>query len=450
VSAAREGAGGNGDPWREAVLAGRPGRHRFTMHTRPQSRRVHRLARAGVSVALAALVSVAAAEVGCPLKHGQWETLPALTDEFAGDRLDESKWFPNNPGWLGRPPGYFNPRNVRLAGGMLHLDAKKESLPDLPAGYHTYTTAFVKGKTRVRYGYFEIRARAMDSHASSAFWFYDRTPEAWSEIDVFEIGARPQPTHYYMNTHLFHTLVETVHWHKSRIWEAPYPLAREFHVYGLEWDPEVLRFTVDGAVVREERNSHWHQPLALCFDSETFPDWFGLPQDDALPATFSIDYIRAWKRKDGPPDQRPDAVEFAFPGRSGSAEAVYRMKLEEGGTLAVKATGGAERPDRVHLEYVNDAFFASQQAAEIEKRLTLQDQDGKVLTVLMAWSRTEPWKREGRERAGEEPGSPNPRANGYHPVGVDVRPLPARPRGTVQPYRFETESGAPIRITVRH
>lgn len=47
----------------------------------------------------------------------------------------------------------------------------------------------------------------------------------------------------------------------------------------------------------EERNTHWDQPLALCFDSETFAGWFGLPKDDALPATFSIDYIRTWKRE---------------------------------------------------------------------------------------------------------------------------------------------------------
>jgi beta-glucanase (GH16 family) len=413
-------------------------------------RRTALLGFACASVAWAALWPASAADVACPLKHGQWEPFPALTDEFEGDRLDESKWFPNNPGWLGRQPGYFNPKNVRVSDGMLHLDARKETLPDLPRGYHTYTTAFAKGKTKVRYGYFEIRARAMDSQASSAFWFYDITPEIWSEIDVFEIGARPQPANYYMNTHLFHTLVETVHWHKSRIWKAPFNLAKEFHVYGLEWDPEMLRFTVDGAVVREEPNTHWHQPLALCFDSETFAGWFGLPKDDALPATFSIDYIRAWKRKDGPPEDRPEAVAFAFPGRSGGAEAVYRLKTEEGGTLAVKANGGGERPERVHLDYLNDAFFASQKEAEIQKKLTLRDKDGKVLTVLMTWSKTEPWKREGRERAGEAPGSTTPATNGYHAVGVDLRPLAAKPRGTVEVWEFPTESGSLIQVTVRH
>ena len=91
---------------------------------------------AGASAAWTALLSVTAADVACPLKHGQWEPFPALTDEFEGGRRDESKWFPNNPDWPGRQPGYFNPKNFCVAGGMLHLDAKKESLPSAPAGCH--------------------------------------------------------------------------------------------------------------------------------------------------------------------------------------------------------------------------------------------------------------------------------------------------------------------------
>jgi hypothetical protein len=42
-------------------------------------------------------------------------------------------------------------------------------------------------------------------------------------------------------------------------------------------------------------NTHWHQPLTLNFDSETMPNWFGLPKDSDLPSTYSIEYVRAWK-----------------------------------------------------------------------------------------------------------------------------------------------------------
>ena len=49
--------------------------------------------------------------------------------------------------------------------------------------------------------------------------------------------------------------------------------------------------------MRRVRNTHWHQPLYLIFDSETMPDWFGMPQDKDLPSTFRVEYVRAWKKQ---------------------------------------------------------------------------------------------------------------------------------------------------------
>jgi hypothetical protein len=69
-----------------------------------------------ISAFWAALLSGTAGDVACPLKHGQWEPFPALTDEFEVGRLDESKWFPNNPGWLGRQPSYFHPNGYYAVG----------------------------------------------------------------------------------------------------------------------------------------------------------------------------------------------------------------------------------------------------------------------------------------------------------------------------------------------
>ena len=118
--------------------------------------------------------------------------------------------------------------------------------------------------------------------------------------------------------------------------------------------------------------------------------------------------------------------------------------------LVMKAKGGAERPERIHLEYVNDAFFASAVAPEIQKKLTVRDKEGGGLSLLITWSKTEPWKRKGRERAGEAPESPTAPRQGYYAVGVEVRPLVARPRGTVEVCSLPTESGSPIQVTVRH
>ena len=82
------------------------------------------------------------------------------------------------------------------------------------------------------------------------------------------------------------------------VWEAPWRLADDYHVYGFDWGKDELKFYVDGVLVRSVENTHWHQPLFLIFDSETMPEWFGMPDDKDLPSTFSVEYVRAWKRSE--------------------------------------------------------------------------------------------------------------------------------------------------------
>lgn len=227
----------------------------------------------------------------------RWKPIPEMTDEFDGDRLDASKWDNPDPHWKGRPPGFFAKQNVTVSGGRMHLTARAEDLPGLPPEFHTFTTAAVKSKARVRYGYFEIKARPMRSLASSSFWFYYGDTKAWTEIDVFELfAATPQHERMvYMNAHVFRTPTVKEHLEHSGKWEAPFVLADGFHLYAVDWDKDRIKWFVDGKLVHEVPNKHWHYPLNMVFDSETFPDWFGLPDKSTLPATFSIEYVRAWR-----------------------------------------------------------------------------------------------------------------------------------------------------------
>ena len=170
-----------------------------------------------------------------------------------------------------------------------------------PLSDQDYTSAALHSKARSSYGYYEVKARPMNSGGSSSFWFQqDETPGWATEIDVFEIGgnAKGFERKYHMNLHVFGTPKEKKHWSVGGIWEAPWRLAGDYHVYRLDWGKEELKFYVDGVLVRSVENTHWRQPLYLIFDSETMPKWFGMPDDKDLPSTFSIEYVRAWKRKD--------------------------------------------------------------------------------------------------------------------------------------------------------
>jgi beta-glucanase (GH16 family) len=236
-----------------------------------------------------------------PAGELDWQFLPEFSDEFSGSSLNSNKWWPYNPEWKGREPGYFNPNNVSLSNGWLNIVMKEENLGNLPEGYHTYTCGAVQSKRTILYGYFEVRARPMNSRGSSSFWFYKAESDWWTEIDVYEIGAAVPGMEktVHMNVHVFRTPEDgDNHWEKHEEWQAPFNLAEDFHVYGLEWNTGYIKFYIDSVLVRTVENSHWHQALSINFDSETMPDWFGLPELETLPSTYSVDYLRVWKRKE--------------------------------------------------------------------------------------------------------------------------------------------------------
>lgn len=243
-------------------------------------------------------VSVKKEEIPLPSIKGDFSFVSELSDEFNDLNLDTSKWFPNNPSWKGRQPAFFSENNVILKDGKLNLIMRmEEPSKDLKEkGFHTFSASAVRSKHTIKYGYFESKARAMKSKGSSGFWFFNDLPGLWTEIDVFEIcGTGDRENQYNMNIHVFRTPLKEEHWSRGSEWRAPYRFADDFHVFGLEWTPYIIRWYVDGVAIKTEENTHWHQPLTLNFDDETQPGWFGLPDEKELPSTFSIEYVRSWK-----------------------------------------------------------------------------------------------------------------------------------------------------------
>lgn len=232
---------------------------------------------------------------------GGWAKFEAMSDEFEGKELDLNKWAYGIPPWKGRQPALFRDKNVAVADGKLHLTMRKEKLPPdaEKLGYKHYSSAALHTQSRSSYGYYEVKAKPMNSGGSSAFWFKREAAPGWvTEIDVFEIGGKAKGFEfkYNMNLHVFQTPAEKKHWNVGGKWIAPWRLADDYHVYGLDWGKDEIQWFVDGVIVYSVENTHWHQPLWLIFDSETMPDWLGMPDDNDLPSTFSVEYVRAWKR----------------------------------------------------------------------------------------------------------------------------------------------------------
>ena len=160
-----------------------------------------------------------------------------MSDEFEGDKLDDAK-VGRSACTGGRVDSLrlFSDKNVTVSDGKLHLTMRKEKVPEEfeKLGYKDYTSAALHTKVRSGYGYYEVKAKPMNSGGSSSFWFQVEDVPGWlTEIDVFEIGGKAKGFEhkYNMNLHVFKTPQEKKHWSVGGVWEAPWRLADDYHVY---------------------------------------------------------------------------------------------------------------------------------------------------------------------------------------------------------------------------
>lgn len=245
-----------------------------------------------------------------------------FSDEFESGKLDSEKWFDFYPTWTGREGVFhFSRNNVSVEDGKLVLTAKipdeSEVSPEMKSeGKQGFSTAEVRSKTRVLYGYFELKFKTMNATVCNAFWLNDpvdppkkyKPGDKTEEIDIFEIfGKNTDPKykvagHYFMTTHVADTpYVESKVWIGRKVSGekpvVPEKFADSYNVAGLLWTPEKLVWTLNGRVMREMKNDDFHRPLYLNMDCEIMKYWGGLPSPDDLPAKFKIEYVRVWRKK---------------------------------------------------------------------------------------------------------------------------------------------------------
>ena len=258
-----------------------------------------------------------------PTNTGGWVLNSSMSDEFDGDTLNLYKW--NNLGldgnyygeWKGRAPSQYNPLNVSVGGGNLTITSKWDpnfkfsTSPSSTGGRYGHpapvTTGGICSKTKVRYGYLEMRCRAADGPVSSSFW----TTGEGGEIDVFEhYGKNPGSMYSDGRFHAsFHDWRKGSATFGKRIWTNDHQLgfrvADDFHVYGLLWAENLVKIYVDGRLVtcitKEAMGNKWvaTSEQKIWIDSETF-DWEVKPamlksSDFGNGKEFTVDYCRVWQ-----------------------------------------------------------------------------------------------------------------------------------------------------------
>jgi hypothetical protein len=219
--------------------------------------------------------------------------------------LDSKKWLNYHPYWKGRIPSQFDPLNVWVGAGKLHLRSttKVDDITDIkdPETEIWVSSACISSIESIAfYGYYETRMKASQLSMTSSFWFQGQ----YSEIDVVEqLGDpkdHPERSNYMMmNTHFYPDGWST---------DKKTPVSRymdtgaadNFQIYGMWWkDENTVWFYHNGEKVAEvTTGGAFKETMYMFFDTEVFL-WEGLPDVYALKDpeknTMTVDWIRAWR-----------------------------------------------------------------------------------------------------------------------------------------------------------
>jgi beta-glucanase (GH16 family) len=242
-------------------------------------------------------------------------------DEFDGAQLDPGKWaivtggggFGNHEleSYTGRPS------NVSLERGLLVIHALRETYTGADGISRNYTSARLQtlGQFSQLYGRFEARIQIpFGQGVWPAFWMMGDVNLGWpdrGEIDIMEnIGREPATVHGTIHGPGYSGAQGI-----SQLYSLPSGsrFADDFHLFAIEWEPDRVRWYVDGTLYHTvtpqdlPRGTHWvfDQPFYLLLNLAIGGDWPGSPDATTVfPQTMKIDYVRVYERPGNIPPVR--------------------------------------------------------------------------------------------------------------------------------------------------
>jgi len=246
-----------------------------------------------------------------------WELV--WSDEFTGNSLDTARW-----NVLVRETSkhnelqYYLPDEVYVENGILTIRSRIRKY-----GSKEYTSGRLdtEGKFTPVYGRFEIRAKLPGGKGLwPAHWLYPQNrdwqmealmaqevaagrehliPEArpwYSEIDIMEFLGH-EPNVLYGTLH--YCTFDGQRRSSSGKWIGTCNYTDDFHIYALEWEPDSIRWYIDGQLLHVTTSGIPHTPHYIILNTAIGGSWPGNPDSTTtFPQLHEIDYVRVYQKKE--------------------------------------------------------------------------------------------------------------------------------------------------------
>ncbi len=270
----------------------------------------------GASAATQSTPSATPPSADSYLHNGTWTLV--WSDDFDGANgslPNPTKWVfeTGGGGWGNKELETYTsrPQNVQQQNGNLVITAAKEDFTNEDGIARNYTSARLKtaGLFTQTYGRFEARIKIPKGQGLwPAFWLLgnDVKTTGWpgcGEIDIIEnIGKEPN---------IVHGSMHGPGYSGGNPLTGSYALpagnfSEDFHVFAVEWEPNVARFYVDGTLYETRTPSDlpsgkkwvYDHPFFIILNVAVGGGWPGNPdQTTVFPQTMLVDYVRVYARK---------------------------------------------------------------------------------------------------------------------------------------------------------
>jgi beta-glucanase (GH16 family) len=256
------------------------------------------------------------------------------SEEFDGATLDTTVWerqvgdgtaYDLPPGWGNAELQLYDgsDSNSFVGDGFLQIVARRGT-----DGAITSARLRTKNRREVLYGRIEARIKVPAAPGMwPAFWMMPTNSRygpwaACGEIDIME------------TVNLADAVYGTIHF--GGVWPDNTKaggqrrfddgqLSAAFHVYGVEWTPDEIRWFVDGEEYNRLASDDWYttgapasprapfdQPFHLILNLAVGGHWPGGPDESTVfPQTMAVDWVRIWKNEDLPSPPTPAPADDA-------------------------------------------------------------------------------------------------------------------------------------------
>ena len=261
------------------------------------------------------------------------------SDEFDGTSVDPFKWEfmlgdGSNygiSGWGNNELQWYTNRteNCYVADGLLHIVARRDYWQG-----HEYTSARLRTLNRADFSYGRIEASiklpAPCQGIWPAFWMLptDSPYGGWAssgEIDIME--AVNQPYRVYGTLHFGGGWPNVVS--SGSDYSDGTNFSAGFHTYALLWEPDAMRWYVDGQLYHALTSSGWHSDAApenprapfdtafhLLLNVAVGGNWPGYPDGTSVfPREMVVDWVRVYQEGVSPTQGPFHGAPLAIPGQ---------------------------------------------------------------------------------------------------------------------------------------